>query len=115
MSYRTYRRSSRPVSRWLTVKYAGTCKVCGAAVPVGARAFYDAGARTLTCATLPCAKADGLTRSKWSGSPVSGQWCDTYAEYRIGEGAPIVHYGRGNTRRRSGYRCEDAPCCGCCD
>jgi hypothetical protein len=105
-------------SRWMPLRYAGTCKVCQRTVPAGETAFYDAGARTVTCHAIECAKADGLTRSEWVGSPVSGSWVDTLAASRIGEAAPDADpFARTRSRGyygRDAGRCEDAPCCGCC-
>ena len=39
-------------SRWMDLRYAGTCKVCGAQLPAGSRAYWDAGARTVTCSSV---------------------------------------------------------------
>jgi hypothetical protein len=51
-------------SRWMTLRYPGRCKVCGAALRAGTLAFWDAGARTVTCERIDCADADGLTTNK---------------------------------------------------
>jgi len=32
----------------MSLRYAGTCKVCGSSLAAGALAFWDAGARTVT-------------------------------------------------------------------
>jgi hypothetical protein len=103
----------------MPLRYAGTCKVCGETVPAGDTGFYDASARTVTCSQIVCAKADGLTRSEWAGSPVSGSWVDTLSDKRIGAGADTEGDYFAKTRSRGYYgsdarRCEDAPCCGCC-
>lgn len=71
-------------SRWMTVRYPGACKVCGAAIAAGERAFWDAPARTVTCWSLTCCEADGLTRQQWQGSPVSGGYVSVRADRRIG-------------------------------
>jgi hypothetical protein len=125
MSYRYHNRNRRrPTgagSRWMPLRYAGTCRVCAEAIPAGATAYWDAAARAVTCSAIECAKADGLTRSEWVGSPVSGGYVDVLAESRIGAGvgadteADAFRY----TRSRGYFgpnvrRCEDAPCCGCC-
>jgi hypothetical protein len=121
-AYRRGRASGRRSfgSRWMDLRYAGTCKVCGRSVPAGALAFWDAGARTVTCGAIDCADADGLTTNK----PLTGPWdhrTDTrvLADGRVGSAAPVVDVyrfssGATMTRNRLG-RCEDAPCCGCCD
>jgi len=106
-------------SRWLTLRYAGSCKVCGAELPAGSFAFCDAATRAVTCERIECAEADGLTRQEWSGSPVSGQFVRVRVERRVGIAAPGVIVSRFNsgatTYRNARGRCEDAPCCGCCD
>ena len=104
----------RRTSRWMNLKYAGTCKVCGTRVPQGATAFYDADARTVTCSQLDCASADGLTVDRaptgpWEGPPGT----------RITERAPtrsvVTTFNSGESVYvNSRGRCEDAPCCGCC-
>jgi hypothetical protein len=122
------RRSSRPGSRWMNLRYAGVCKVCGVDIPAGARAYWDGAAKTVTCTRDDCMLADGIAevtdRSPWLPSGrVRAR------ERRIGDGVQAIHE---NVRRakpqsyvttfnsgasvyvnRNG-RCEDAPCCGCC-
>lgn len=114
-----YRRNGA-ASRWMNLKYAGTCKVCGDSIPVGALAYWDQSARTVTCHRIDCADADGLTTDK----PLTGPW-DKRADlrertdHRIGSAAPTVVVTRLNsgavTQRNARGRCIDAPCCGCCD
>ena len=97
----------------MTVRYPGLCKVCGAELPAGSFAFWDADTRAVTCERIECAEADGLTRQEWSGSPVSGQFVRVRAERRIGTAAPTVVVSRFNsgatTYRNARGRCEDAP------
>ena len=73
-------------SRWMALRYAGTCKVCGTRVPAGTTAYYDSAARSITCAELACAESDGLTRDEWHGSPTSGGWAPARAASRVGDG-----------------------------
>lgn len=73
---------------WMTLKFAGTCKVCQQSISKGQRGFYDRASRKVTCSNINCAKADGLTERKWVGSPVSGKWVDVLGARRIG--APFV-------------------------
>ena len=118
-AYRGRGRRSSLSSRWMSLRYAGTCKVWGCPLPAGALAFWDAGARTVTCDAIDCAAADGLTTNQ----PLTGPWDkrgDTrvLADRRVGAAAPQVI----TTRLNSGAvisvnargRCVDAPCCGCC-
>jgi hypothetical protein len=105
--------------RWMDLRYAGTCKVCGARIGKGERGYWDAGARTVTCSALSCCEADVLTTQQWSGSPVSGQFV-VRSEHRVGSAAPagviVTRFNSGATASRNARgRYEDAPCCGCCD
>lgn len=128
------RTSSGGGSRWMTLRYAGVCKVCGRELPAGETAFWDAAAKTVTCEGIDCATRDGLTETRcptgpwdnWEAhqvirqSPVGGS-------YRVGAPAPVAHAAPKRTRvntivLNSGAvlsvnangRCEDAPCCECC-
>lgn len=120
-------------SRWMALRYAGTCKVCGEVVAAGERAFWDAGAKTVTCDRnrWACARADGLVGiapgSTWVGNP-NGR--EELRAYRVGAAAPVhpsaarsaagprVIVSRFNSGATVSVnargRCEDAPCCGCC-
>jgi hypothetical protein len=69
---------------WMTLKFAGTCKVCQRAIAKGERGFYDRGTRKVTCSNMVCAKQDGLTEKQWVGSPVSGKFVDVLSKRRIG-------------------------------
>jgi hypothetical protein len=110
----------------MSLRYPGTCKVCGSSLAAGALAFWDAAARTVTCDAIDCTERDGLTTNE----PLTGPWdtrTDTrvLADRRIGSPAPVAHVAlkRVHTiRLNSGAvpsvnargRCIDAPCCGCC-
>jgi hypothetical protein len=133
MPYRTtYAR--RPVQRTgpRANKYAANCSSCGLAVPAGTGLL--AGSRT-----------DGYTvhhaPARWHGSPISGGWVDGCPAATDKSNAALGHVGNafvtnaasraplepktprrsyaytsGGARMTSRYgRCEDAPCCGCCD
>lgn len=118
MGYGTRSRPRTGGSRWMSLRYAGRCKVCTKPLPAGARAFYDASARTVTCTSLSCAGADGLTKQEWQGSPVSGRWVEVLAEQRLGSGASPDPFAKTRSRGyygRDAGMCEDAPACGCCD
>lgn len=121
---RNYRRASSAGSRWMNLRYAGACKVCGSRIPAGELAYSDASARTVTCHALACCEADGLTTVKlptgpWDGSP--DQRITVRAEKRVGDSAPtgpraiVTRFNSGSTiYQNTRGRCEDAPCCGCC-
>lgn len=115
-----YRRSSTSGagSRWMNLRYAGACKVCGKSVAAGELAFWDAAAKSVTCHSIECAKADGLTKTElvWDGT-AAGKRVDAFAEQRIGDAAPADPFAKTRSRGYYGIdarRCEDAPCCGCC-
>ena len=110
----------------MSLRYAGTCKVCGCSLEAGALAFWDTAARTVTCDAIDCAERDGLATNK----PLTGPWdkrtnTRVLADRRIGSPAPVAHVAPKRvitTRFNSGAvvyqnargRCLDAPCCGCC-
>jgi hypothetical protein len=120
---RNYRRTSGAGSRWMELRYAGTCKVCGSAIPAGELAYWDVSARAVTCKRIDCADSDGLTTNQ----PLTGPWdkrSDTrvLADHRIGSAAPVpvrvmaTTFNSGATvYQNSRGRCIDAPCCGGCD
>jgi hypothetical protein len=111
--------SSAARSRWIELRYAATCKVCGTAIPKGTLAYWDAAARTVTCHSIECCDRDGLTRVV----PLTGPW-DTRGDTRertdtrVGRPAGRVIVTRFNSGasvyQNSRGRCIDAPCCGCC-
>jgi hypothetical protein len=120
---RSRRSSTGSGSRWMALRFAGACKVCGARIAAGETAYWDAGARTVTCHAIDCADADGLTTNK----PLTGPWDNRTdlrirAEHRIGAAAPSAprviattfNAAQPCTRTRA-----DAArmhrCCGCCD
>ena len=53
---RNYRRTSSAGSRWMNLRYAGNCKVCGTSIPKGDTAYWDASARTVTCYAWECCR-----------------------------------------------------------
>lgn len=126
MARNNYRGSGRTGgSRWMPLRYAGVCKVCGGPIAKGTSAFYDAAARTVTCQDLDCCEADGLTTVE---SP-TGPWdkrtdLRKRLERRLGAAAPIpprpprvvtARFNSGGVAWvNANGRCEDAPCCGCC-
>jgi hypothetical protein len=116
-----YRHTGGGGSRWMNLRYAGTCKVCAQSLPAGTNAYWDASARTVTCSAIACAQADGLTQvtERWAGNP-DGKI--SLRAYRVGSPAPVhpqvvvTRFNSGATTYRNARgRCEDASCCGCCD
>lgn len=103
----------------------GDCRDCGAEIPAERGQLYreTSGAWSVI-----------HVERTWKGSPVSGRWvggcpsdtaklngadapepaeAEEPAEFPLpAAGAPREFYGY-NSRGRN--RCEDAPCCGCCD
>jgi hypothetical protein len=73
--YRNKRSGAR--SKWMTLRYSGTCKVCRQDIRRGETAFWDAGARTVTHHRIECAEADGLVTTE----PLTGPW-DTRTDLR---------------------------------
>ena len=93
-------------------KYDGGCDTCGRLVPAGT-------------GVLTGSRANGYkirhSERRWIGSPVSGKWvggCEDAADQPVYE-APkrrSYAYTSSGARMSNRYgRCEDAPCCGCCD
>ena len=79
--------------RTITLKYAGTCRDCGASLAVGSKAvWYGRG------------KVYGIGCHESTSGPSRGETRSTYT--RFSSGAEVY-------TNRAG-RCEDAPCCGCC-
>ncbi len=46
--------------KWMPLRYAGKCKVCGDLVGADVVAFYDSANKTITCSNSECCKKDGL-------------------------------------------------------
>jgi hypothetical protein len=110
----------------------GPCRACGAEIPAGAGQLWHEESGAWSVVHEP---------TTWAGSPVSGQYvggcpADTdalNASGRFGgsEGPQLeserlalvaATAAAVGVRRAGGYRpayrrgrCEDAPCCGCCD
>jgi hypothetical protein len=54
----------------MALRFAGSCKICGSRIAAGETAYWDAGAKTVTCHAISCCEADGLTTTK----PLTGPW-----------------------------------------
>ena len=118
-----YRRSSSGAgSRWMHLRYAGTCQVCGQAIAKGALAYWDSVAKTVTCENLDCCEADGLTTNK----PLTGPW-DQRTDLRVARiAASVLRHPRHRESSRHDSTAArpftatravaaiDAPACGCC-
>ena len=94
---KSYGRSAPRPARWMDLHYAGSCCVCGVAMPAGARGFYDPADRSVCCTSLDCAEAHGVTTLVWNGSPVSGGYVLTLSDHRLGAPATVA-YGRHEVR-----------------
>lgn len=106
----------------------GNCRSCGVEIPAGAGQLWREDSGAWSVVHLP---------REWAGSPVSGQWtygCPDETDRLNGDGAlpeheriasaAAIHAARTPepARQSRSYacsgrrgRCEDAPCCGCCD
>jgi len=112
VAYRTAYR--RPVQRTgpRANKYDAGCSRCGRLVPAGTGILT--GNRDLGYEVR-------YGDRKWHGSPVSGKWvggCEDATDQPVYEVTrkPGRAYTASGARMTSRYgRCEDAPCCGCCD
>lgn len=116
-TYRNRTSSSTRGPRWMDLRYAGTCRGCNKQLPKGSRAFYDPRDRLICCTSLECADRYNLVTEVWHGSPTSGRYVKTLSERRIGtvESDPFARTRSRGYYGRDAGRCEDAPCCGCCD
>jgi hypothetical protein len=112
MPYRNSYR--RPVQRTgpRPNRYDAACSQCGKRVPAGAGILT--GNRDQGYAVRHGERT-------WHGSPISGKWvggCEEYAgqpDY-VAPVRKTTGYTSSGARVTSRYgRCEDAPCCGCCD
>jgi hypothetical protein len=112
MGYRTAYR--RPVQRTgpRANKYDAGCKICSRLVPAG---------QGILTGNRDVGYSVRHSDRRWHGSPVSGKWiggCEDYADQPVYETPQrkTYAYTSGGARAwdRRG-RCEDAPCCGCCD
>jgi hypothetical protein len=104
----------RPVQRTgpRANKYDAGCSVCGRTVPAGAGVLT--GNRDIGYQVRHGDRT-------WVGSPVSGKWaggCEDFADQPVYVAPVRKTYAYTNTGARMTSRrgrCEDAPCCGCCD
>jgi hypothetical protein len=95
-------------------RYAGTCEICSARVPAKGGVLRQPRPGRFTVRHLVCDRyPDGVVPAHWVGSPVSGHWEEArvirpqVVATTFASGATVIRNARG--------RCEDAPCCGCCD
>ena len=127
MSYgRSYGRRSAQHTGPRPNKYDGGCDTCKRLVPAGT-------------GVLTGNRSSGYVirheAARWVGSPVSGRWvggCDdakdqpVYAPRQASPdadlravsrraGSKYAYSSSGARMTMSSRRCEDAPCCGCCD
>ena len=82
----------------MDLRYAGTCKVCGSTLPAGARAYWDAAARTVTCWSLSCCEADGLTTRECHGP---AGWVTERSPERVGASVVVTRLNSGATTFRN--------------
>lgn len=134
MTYRsTYRRRSYPQAAGQVNRpnrRPGPCRTCGEEIPAGAGLLYRETSGAWSVVHRP---------REWAGSPASGQYtygCPAETDRmnqagnfgaesgplsertRIEQAAAIYQASAERRPARATYRrgrCEDAPCCGCCD
>ena len=83
-------------AKLMTARYAGVCRACAGPIAAGEQIVYAP--RNVRHAA--CAQAD-----RELDRPLN-PWTNPMRTITLNSGARV-------TSRR--YRCEDAPCCGCCD
>ena len=88
----------------ITLKYAGNCYECGARLPIGSRARYYGRNR--------------MYGTECHSGPIDGRRKPRHFENEGHERSfydPVGAYASDGTYLgKTGPRCEDAPCCGCC-
>lgn len=96
--------------RTMHAKYPGTCAACGQAIKRGdSIAFYGRGHAEHST----CAEEDPVGEDEAAGFEPG-----TLASDRrlAKQGLTVVRLSSGHSyTQNSRGRCEDAPCCGCCD
>ena len=95
------------MSRTINLKRPAICADCGADLPAGTRARYY-GPRKIYGTECHSAKRRKYPANDWD----SGFECEGQARsYYDPSGAYATD---GTYLGKTGPRCEDAPCCGCC-
>ena len=91
-------------------KYDAGCVSCGHIVPAGTGILTGSRAAGWSVTHSPRRLVSHFPQEvKYAGG------CEDAADLPVWEApAPRVNYGFHNTGNARG-RCEDAPCCGCCD
>ena len=91
------------MAKTITLKFAGKCRECGTDLPAGTKAKWYGRGRVYG---LDCHAAPNGLRYNSSGELVD-------KEGHIGW---VAQNGDGSESYRNYKgRCEDAPCCGCCN
>jgi hypothetical protein len=92
-------------------KYAGKCGECGKPFPKGALIDYDRNApKGLKAFHADCGAIDDVLTRHESERQLSDYGSPDWNDRPIIE----IRTASGTFTQRSGGRCEDAPCCGCC-
>lgn len=87
----------------IPLRYAGTCSACGGAMPVGARAWWDADARTTTCLRcrpLPDAEPEPSTSMEAVADVATDETPDSVATGEAGWSAGREHEKRHQRREQ---------------
>ncbi len=111
------------MSRTIALKYAGTCKDCGATLPAGTRARYYGRGRIYGTECHPqratrrtreeVARAE-LHDSRLSWQTHGNRHADAQYLSKLDPTGFYNSAGECIGRVNPAGRCEDAPCCGCC-
>ena len=102
------------MARTITLKYEAQCADCGAPLIPGDRARYYGKGQVygVDCHT----KSESMERNSERPKALSEQQLENWSPGRIASHYdPVGAYSPDGTYLgKSGPRCEDAPCCGCC-
>ncbi len=98
-------------STLITLRYAGTCVVCGADVPAGTRAYYDRGTKSVVCHSCgDAAPASATHGPDATDSPNAADPSARVPRTRVAPGSAggsaMREYGRRSARRARRIRDE---------
>ena len=96
----------------MTLRYDGVCKECGAHLPAGSQARYYGRGRIYGIGCHADTRSNGNARPRALTEFESENWAPGRVASHYD---PVGAYSPDGTYLgKTGPRCEDAPCCGCC-